>query len=145
MIGGLEHGCYFPIYWESSSQLTFIFFRGVGIPPYRIHVWYIYLQNWVIYGVNVGKYSIHGSYGHQPVYLSTIFLFPFRSEVSAEHLVAASQRARLEIPAVARRARVRARLKHGEKPGKPVDFTMFYGFKQPKTCGLLNLSDLGLK
>ena len=22
-----------------------------------IHVWYIYLQNWVIYGVNVGKYS----------------------------------------------------------------------------------------
>ena len=21
-----------------------------------IHVWYIYLQNWVIYGVNVGKY-----------------------------------------------------------------------------------------
>ena len=25
-----------------------------------IHVWYIYLQNWVIYGVNVGKYTIHG-------------------------------------------------------------------------------------
>ena len=24
---------------------------------HRIHVWYIYLQNWVIYGVNVGKYS----------------------------------------------------------------------------------------
>jgi hypothetical protein len=22
-----------------------------------LHVWYIYLQNWVIYGVNVGKYS----------------------------------------------------------------------------------------
>ena len=29
-----------------------------------IHVWYIYLQNWVIYGVNVGKYSIHGSSGN---------------------------------------------------------------------------------
>ena len=27
-----------------------------------LHVWYIYLQNWVIYGVNVGKYSIHGAY-----------------------------------------------------------------------------------
>ena len=25
-----------------------------------IHVWYIYLQNWVIYGANVGKYTIHG-------------------------------------------------------------------------------------
>jgi len=24
---------YFFIYWESSSQLTFIFFRGVGQPP----------------------------------------------------------------------------------------------------------------
>ena len=24
---------YFPIYWESSSQVTFILFRGVGIPP----------------------------------------------------------------------------------------------------------------
>ena len=26
---------YFSIYWESSSQLTFIFFRGVGLPPTR--------------------------------------------------------------------------------------------------------------
>ena len=24
---------------------------------HRIHVWYIYLQNWVILRVNVGKYS----------------------------------------------------------------------------------------
>ena len=29
-----------------------------------IHVWNIYLQNWVIYGVNVGKYTIHGSFGN---------------------------------------------------------------------------------
>ena len=29
LVGGLEHDFYFPIYWESSSQLTFIFFRGV--------------------------------------------------------------------------------------------------------------------
>ena len=26
---------FFHIYWEESSQLTFIFFRGVGIPPTR--------------------------------------------------------------------------------------------------------------
>ena len=26
---------YFPIYWEQSSQLTFIFFRGVAQPPTR--------------------------------------------------------------------------------------------------------------
>ena len=31
----LEHDFYFPIYWEYSSQLTFIFFRGVGQPPTR--------------------------------------------------------------------------------------------------------------
>ena len=28
----------FPIYLEESSQLTFIFFRGVGIPPTRLRV-----------------------------------------------------------------------------------------------------------
>ena len=35
LVGGLEHQFYFPIYWESSSQLTFIFFRGVAQPPTR--------------------------------------------------------------------------------------------------------------
>ena len=34
------------------------------IISHRIHVWYIYLHDWVIYGVNVGKYSIHGSCGY---------------------------------------------------------------------------------
>jgi hypothetical protein len=29
LVGGLEHDFYFSIYWEQSSQLTFIFFRGV--------------------------------------------------------------------------------------------------------------------
>ena len=29
LVGGLVAMFYFPIYWESSSQLTFIFFRGV--------------------------------------------------------------------------------------------------------------------
>ena len=27
------------------------------IITHMLHVWYIYLQNWLIYGVNVGKYS----------------------------------------------------------------------------------------
>ena len=36
LVGGLEH-LYFSIYWESSSQLTFIFFRGVGQPPTRYY------------------------------------------------------------------------------------------------------------
>ena len=29
LVGGLEHEFYFSIYCEESSQLTFIFFRGV--------------------------------------------------------------------------------------------------------------------
>ena len=34
LVGGLEHDFYFPIQLGmSSSQLTLIFFRGVGIPP----------------------------------------------------------------------------------------------------------------
>ena len=40
--------------------------RGAKQPvpyPYRIHAWYIYLHEWLIFLVNVGKYTIHGSYG----------------------------------------------------------------------------------
>jgi hypothetical protein len=33
LVGGLEHFVFFHIVGISSSQLTFIFFRGVGIPP----------------------------------------------------------------------------------------------------------------
>ena len=32
---------YFPIYWESSSQLWLIFFRGVAQPPTSDELWYI--------------------------------------------------------------------------------------------------------
>ena len=32
---------------------------------HRIHVWYIYTYIWLIYMVNVGKYTIHGSYGKE--------------------------------------------------------------------------------
>ena len=35
---------------------------------HRIHVWYIYLHEWLIFMVNVGKYTIHGSYGKQTFY-----------------------------------------------------------------------------
>ena len=31
--------------------------------PNRIHVWYIYLHLVDLYEINVGKYTIHGSYG----------------------------------------------------------------------------------
>ena len=30
LVGGLEHEFHVSIYWENSSQLTFIFFKGVG-------------------------------------------------------------------------------------------------------------------
>ena len=30
---------------------------------HMLHVWYIYLQHWVIFRVNVGKYTIHGAFG----------------------------------------------------------------------------------
>ena len=33
LVGGLEHVSFFHILGMSSSQLTFIFFRGVGQPP----------------------------------------------------------------------------------------------------------------
>ena len=29
-----------------------------------LHVWNMYLQNWVIYEVNGGEYSTHGVYGY---------------------------------------------------------------------------------
>ena len=45
LVGGLEH-VLFSIYWEQYSQLTFIFFRGVGIPPTR----YIYIYvNYMVF------------------------------------------------------------------------------------------------
>ena len=37
LVGGLEHLDDFSIYWEWWSQLTFIFFRGVGQSPTRLH------------------------------------------------------------------------------------------------------------
>ena len=36
VVGGLEHLLFFHILGISSSQLTFIFFRGVGLPATRL-------------------------------------------------------------------------------------------------------------
>ena len=38
LVGGLEHVLFSHILGVSSSQLTFIFFRGVGIPPTRLQI-----------------------------------------------------------------------------------------------------------
>ena len=37
---------------------------------HMLHIWYIYLHNWVIFRANVGKYSIHGvcGYGSEPTW-----------------------------------------------------------------------------
>ena len=39
LVGGLEHILFFHILGMSSSQLTFIFFRGVGQPPTSIYIY----------------------------------------------------------------------------------------------------------
>ena len=50
--------------WQWSCWVPWL---SCGMPSsynaHMLHVWYSYLQNWVIYGANVGKYSIHGAYG----------------------------------------------------------------------------------
>ena len=54
---GVEHGFYCPIYWAESFQLTFIFFRGVGIPPTRnisTVIGYKPTSNW---GATLGRHT----------------------------------------------------------------------------------------
>ena len=55
LIGGLEH---FSIYWEwmSSSQLTSLFFRGIGIPPSSIRCGYDMGYSWDVYMLYVFTY-----------------------------------------------------------------------------------------
>ena len=44
LVGGLEHFLFFHILGKSSSQLTFILFRGVGQPPTSIYIYkYVYI------------------------------------------------------------------------------------------------------
>ena len=50
-------------------QTTYLETTGYGATSFlrnntqMLHVWNIYLHNWAIFGVNVGKYSIHGASG----------------------------------------------------------------------------------
>jgi hypothetical protein len=44
-----------------------------------LHVWYFYLQNWVILRVNVGKYSIHGAFGYGNLYTVDVSWCPVRT------------------------------------------------------------------
>ena len=68
LVGGLEHGFYdFPFSWEeSSSQLTSIFFRGVGIPPTR-YDWPCGL-NFIIWFTSSGHHIIEDSLIYTPLF-----------------------------------------------------------------------------
>ena len=56
-------------YYESTSRTIgsmyeeYSYCWTLAIYPYHPWDWYIYLHEWLIFMVNVGKYSIHGCYG----------------------------------------------------------------------------------
>ena len=54
-----------------------------------LHVWNIYLHDWVILVVNVGTYSIHGAYGlvNVAVKWQPVFLFPSKGHVHSSGIV----------------------------------------------------------
>ena len=57
--------CNIPSHWEiKRKELGFEYIGLIG-PTIPYHPWdgYIYLHEWLVYMVNVGKYTIHGSYG----------------------------------------------------------------------------------
>ena len=62
---------YFPLYrlFNRDPYKCFIFNPHITgwLVSYTIHVWYIYLHL-AGFVVNVGKYTIHGSYGYNPPY-----------------------------------------------------------------------------
>ncbi len=49
--------------WPRSRVIPTVTLWTSFYIPHRIHVWYIYLHLVVFVMVNVGKYTIHGSYG----------------------------------------------------------------------------------
>ena len=51
LVGGLEHFLFSHIFGMSSSQLTFIFFRGVGQPPTRK---WVFLSFWLKREIKIG-------------------------------------------------------------------------------------------
>ena len=49
-------------FWQSWMPIT-VHARTCMLHTQMIRVWNIYLQNWVIIGVNLGRYSIYGESG----------------------------------------------------------------------------------
>ena len=50
--------------WETYLEVEEGWSWGWKTLSHGIHVWYIYLHLVDFYGFHVGKYTIHGSYGH---------------------------------------------------------------------------------
>ena len=48
---------------EKTQHFNLLLLQVLPAPTHSIHVWYIYLHEWLILMVNVGKYTIHGSHG----------------------------------------------------------------------------------
>ena len=71
-----------PIQWISGpqnlKQCTIERSQMINDDPWW---WNIYLQNWVIYGVNVGKYTIHGSSGNSSWWLINISQLGWDDEI----------------------------------------------------------------
>ena len=61
LVGGFEHVLFSIIYGMSSFPLTFIFFRGVGIPPTRLYqVRFMVIGHYRIQGKNEIHPMAHG-------------------------------------------------------------------------------------
>ena len=71
-------------------------------PPYPICSMYsIFTYIWVIYGVNVGKYSIHGAYGYVHkfwCFFSETFFFRSQVDVAKNQQLASQQGIRFLAP-----------------------------------------------
>ena len=77
-----------------------LFWTGDPFRSHTIHVWHIYLHEWLIFMVNVGKYTIPA--GHpgpsRRIFLSGVFLSPKRDPALKQSLAKSGR------PAVVRRA-----------------------------------------
>ena len=55
-------------YMVNISIIYRVLYTRYMIYPKGSHgTWYIYLHEWLIFMVNVGKYTIHGSSGYEPM------------------------------------------------------------------------------
>ena len=60
LFGALEHDFHFSIYWEESSQLTFIFFRGVETTNQVCILYiYIYIYTYIYIHIYICIYHIY--------------------------------------------------------------------------------------